>query len=250
MSKLAIVSGKGGVGKTTLALNLGYLLHNKFNRDTTIVDCNLTTPHLTINLGSYSGPVTLNHVLRGQAKLGEAIVEHPVGIKLVPASLDLKELDGVDISALERVLKSYESNLILDSAPGLGREGVASIAASDEILFLTQPYTSAVVDIFRTRKVAEVLNKKVLGVVVNSRRGMRHELTNNEIEKICEVPVVGEIPFDIEIEKSQASKLPLALYNPAARANHAFYEVSSNIAGYPIQPPKTFLERLFERIGL
>lgn len=246
MRKIAIVSGKGGIGKTTLAINLGYLLRNEFNLDTTVVDCNLTTPHLSINLGIYNKNRTLNDVLKGKAKIEEAIVEHPTGIKIIPASIELKDLEKVDIENLSSILRYTDSNLILDSAPGIGREGIAAISAADEILFITQPYTSAVVDIYRCGKIAEKLNKKVIGTIVNCRKGYRHELNDTEIEKLTEIPVIGTIPHDMEIEKSTAAKLPLPLYNQRAKANEAIYSLASKIAGYEIERKKTFFGKLFD----
>lgn len=245
MRKIAIVSGKGGIGKTTLAINLGYLLHNKFNLDTTVVDCNLTTPHLSVNLGIYNKTLTLNDVLKGKAKLEETLVEHSTGIKIFPASIELRDLEEVDIGNLPSILQNPTSNLILDSAPGIGKEGIAAISAADEILFVTQPYTSAVIDIYRCRKIAEKLNKKILGAVVNYRKGYKHELSNNEIEKFTEIPIIETIPYDVEIEKSIASKLPLPLYNQRAKANKAFYSLASKISGYEPERKKRFFERLF-----
>ena len=248
MRKIAIVSGKGGIGKTTLAINLGYLLHNKFNFDSTVVDCNLTTPHLSINLGLYNHNRTLNDVLKGKAKLEEAITEHPTGVKILPASIELKDLEKIDIGNLSSVLQNPSSNLILDSAPGIGREGIAAISAADEILFITQPHTNAVIDIYRCGKIAEKLKKKVLGVVVNCRKGFRHELSDNEIEQLTEVPVIGTIPYDIEIERSISSKLPLHLYNQRAKANEALYSLASQISGFEIERKKSFFDRLVNRL--
>ena len=244
MRKIAIVSGKGGIGKTTLAINLGYLLHNKFNFDSTVVDCNLTTPHLSINLGLYNHNHTLNDVLKGKAKLEEAITEHPTGVKLLPASLELKDLERVDIGNLPSVLQNPSSNLILDSAPGIGREGIAAISAADEILFMTQPYTSAVVDVYKCGKIAEKLKKKVLGVVVNCRKGVKHELKDSEIEQLAELPIIGTIPYDIEIERSLASKLPLHLYNQRAKANMTFCNLASQISGTKIPKKESFFDGL------
>jgi len=245
MRKIAIVSGKGGIGKTTLAINLGYLLHNEFNIDTTVVDCNLTTPHLSIYLGIYGANKTLNDVLRGKAKLEEAINEHPLGIKILPASLELKDLEKVDIGKLPFVLQKANSNLILDSAPGLGKEGIAAISSADEILFVTQPFTSAVVDIYRVKKIVEKLDKKILGIVVNARKGLKHELADYEIEQFTEIPVIESIPYDVEIERSVAAKLPLPLFNRKAKSNNAFYSIAAQIFGVEFAIQR---ESLFEKI--
>ena len=61
---IVITSGKGGVGKTTTAINLGAAI-NHFGRDVLIVDGNLTTPNVGIHFGSPEVPVNLNHVLSG-----------------------------------------------------------------------------------------------------------------------------------------------------------------------------------------
>ncbi len=191
--------------------------------------------------------MTLNDVLKGKVKPEEALVEHSTGIKILPASIELKDLEKVNIKNLSSILQNPTSNLILDSAPGIGREGVAAISAADEILFITQPYTSAVIDIYRCRKIAEKLNKKTLGIVVNYRRGYKHELSNKEIEKFTEIPVIETVPYDIEIEKSSATNLPLPLYNQRAKANDGFYSLASQISGYEIERRKSFFDRI---IGL
>jgi septum site-determining protein MinD len=88
MSRLiAVISGKGGVGKTTTAINLGTAL-NKFGKDVIIVDANLTTPNVGLHLGAPIVPVNLNHVLLGKAKVADAVYEHESGTKIVPSSLE------------------------------------------------------------------------------------------------------------------------------------------------------------------
>ena len=68
----AIISGKGGVGKITTAINLGTAL-NQLGENVIIIDGNLTTPNIGLHLGSPIVPITINHVLNGQAKLEDAI---------------------------------------------------------------------------------------------------------------------------------------------------------------------------------
>src|SRR3989344_3729009 len=96
MSKVIVItSGKGGVGKTTSAINLGAAL-NYFDQDVLIVDANLATPDIGLHLGAPIVPVTLNHVLAGKAELGEAIYEHDSGTKILPSSISLKEMKKIN----------------------------------------------------------------------------------------------------------------------------------------------------------
>jgi len=88
---ITITSGKGGVGKTTTAINLGAAL-NSFGKDVVILDANLTTPNVGLHLGAPIVPVSLNHVLLGKADLEDAIYEHESGTKIIPSSLSVKEL--------------------------------------------------------------------------------------------------------------------------------------------------------------
>ena len=91
----AIISGKGGVGKTTSAVNLGTCL-NHLGEDVIIVDANLTTPNVGIHLGAPIVPITLNHALNNQAKFEDAIYEHETGTKIMPASLSLRETEKIN----------------------------------------------------------------------------------------------------------------------------------------------------------
>src|SRR3989338_8055195 len=88
---ITITSGKGGVGKTTSAINIGAAL-NYLGKDVIVVDANLTTPNIGLHLGAPIVPVSLNHVLSGKAKISDALYEHESGLKIIPSSLSIKEL--------------------------------------------------------------------------------------------------------------------------------------------------------------
>jgi len=61
MSRLiGVISAKGGVGKTTVVSNLSVALAKVFHKRVTVVDCNITTSHLSLHFGAYSHPITLN----------------------------------------------------------------------------------------------------------------------------------------------------------------------------------------------
>ncbi len=247
---IGIVSGKGGVGKTTLAINLGVALAKYFNKNITVVDCNLTTSHLGLYLGMYYCPLTLNKVLRGDNSIEEAVYEHFSGIKVVPASLSLADLEGIDILNLpEKVREISEINdiILLDSSPGLGREAMGTLKACDEVIFVTTPFVPCVMDIIRCKEVCDELGITQLGIVLNQVSKEKYEMSPKEIEQLTRLPVIAIIPYDKNIKKSLAIKTPLVIYKPNSKASKEFLKLSAFLIGEKYQQLSIF-SRLIERI--
>src|SRR3989344_682146 len=175
---ITITSGKGGVGKTTTAINLGAAI-NYFGKDVIIVDANLTTPNVGLHLGAPIVPVSLNHVLLGKAKVSDAIYEHESGTKILPSSLSVKELKRLNhgkLSEIAKKLRKMADIVIYDSAAGLGEEAMAAMEAGDELIIVTNPEIPAVTDALKTSKVIEQMGKEIRGVIVTRVKGTRTEM--------------------------------------------------------------------------
>jgi len=243
---IGVVSGKGGVGKTTVVANLGATLSNNFKKDVIIVDCNITTSHLGLYIGMYYCPVTLNDVLSGRAEIKTAIYEHLSGLRLIPASLSLEDLKGVDITKLRDALNKLTSIfgktdiILLDAAPGLGREALATLKASDEVIFVTTPYVPSIVDIIKCKQIAEESNVKSLGIVLNMAFKEKHELTVKEVEELTELPVIATIPFDKEVLRSLSIRVPVVLLNEKSRASKEIIKLAGILIGEEIKKPNFF----------
>lgn len=170
---IAICSGKGGVGKTTVAANLGMALQ-KLGKSTVIIDTNFTTAHLGIYFGILNPGNSLNDFLRGSAQMQSVIQNHPSGLMIVPASLNLKDLD-VDFSGFGSSIRTEFQAcdfVILDSAPGFGKEALVSLEAADELLLVANPYLPSVVDIAKARELVQSLSSRpsFLGIILNKVR--------------------------------------------------------------------------------
>ncbi|NIO45038.1 MAG: AAA family ATPase [Candidatus Aenigmarchaeota archaeon] len=231
---IGIVSGKGGVGKTTVGLNLGAALAHHLKKNVTIVDCNVTTSHLGLYLGMYYCPITLNKVLRGEYTVEEAIQQHHTGLKVIPASLSLTDLEGIDVTEIRNSLRSiFDKNdvILLDASPGLGREAVATLRASDEILYITNPYIPFAMDIVRNQEIVNEIGVKPLGIILNMIHGKKYEMNKKEIEELTRLPVIARIPFDRNVHKSLALKVPVVTYKPNTLASREIIRLASDLIG-------------------
>ena len=233
----AIISGKGGVGKTTTAINLGICL-NYLGEDVIIVDGNMTTPNIGIHLGAPVVPITLNHVLANKAKIEDAIYSHESGAKIIPASLSLKESEKVDykkIFGVIKKLKKITNYIIIDSPAGLGEEVKSIINASDEIIVVTNPEISAVTDALKAIKLSELNDRQVKGVIITRYSGKNHEMPIANIKDMLEIPIIGIIPEDFSIKKSQALKNSVINISPKSRAAKSYIKTSRRILGENIE---------------
>ncbi len=254
---IAISSGKGGVGKTTVTANLAVVISKYMGLNVTVIDANVTASHLAMHFGEFRYGSTLNDVLRGDASLSEAIIFHPESrVQIVPASINLSDLKGVDITILGKKIRDVlpvEDYILIDSAPGFGREAIAALMAADEAIIVTTPDVPSLTDVLRGKKVLEDLGIKNIGLVVNKVMGKRFEPSKEEIEKFTNLPVIAQIPFSEKFLKSLAAKKPLALLDPKAREIKSFLQLASYISGENYSLPKesflTKIRRLIWRLS-
>ena len=249
MSRLIVItSGKGGVGKTTTAINLGTSL-NSFGENVVIVDANLTTPNIGIHLGSPVVPINLHNVLSGKNKINEAVYEHYSGTKIVPASLsidDLKYSKPEKLSLAMKNLKKKYDLKICDSAAGLGREAAAAISIADEVLVVTNPELPAVTDALKVTKFAEELGKKVTGVIIARDRKNKNQISSSEIESMLEKPVIAVIPEDhLSIKEALVQKDAVIHVRPNSKIALSYKELAAKLLGKKYIKPSLF-SRIFD----
>ncbi len=251
MAKIyAIISGKGGVGKSTSAINLGASL-NSLGEDVIIVDGNLTTPNIGIHLGAPIVPVTLNHVLNNQAPLEDAIYEHESGTKIIPASLSLKESERINFKRLGEVtkrLKRMTDYVIIDSAAGLGEEAKSALFAADEVIIITNPEMSAVTDALKTIKLAEEMNKPVIGVIITRYQGKKVDMSITNIRDMLEIPILGIIPEDESIRESQVMKNAVIYTHPKSNASRNYINTTRRLLGEDVRFEIPLQDGFFSRI--
>ncbi len=258
---IGIVSGKGGVGKTTFSANLSIAL-NALEKKVVVIDCNVTTPHLSYYLGVKNFSTTINNVFSGDVDVAFAPLDQN-GVMFIPASEQFGDLKKVDMRDLRKIVhrlarKGDYDFIILDSAPGLGREAIGVLHACNEIIFLTNPTAPNVMDIVRCNEVARMLGHKRFSMVLNMVRGKDHELTPERAEELFSMPVLGVIPFDENIMDSTAEGVPIMWHKPKSPSCNSFLYIAarlsginlSNFAGEEDEDEKDWNEEELEEVGI
>lgn len=252
MAKIyTIISGKGGAGKTTTAINLGAAL-NKFKEDVVILDANLTTPNVSLHFGSPVVPVTLNHVLQGKAKIEEAIYEHNSGIKIIPSSISIKDLKNIKIKKLRQIsekLRKFSDYILIDSAAGLGQEAKTAIKSADEVILVANPNILSVTDALKTAKLAEHYNKRIRGAIITRTTGRKTDMTLKSIKEMLEVPILGIVPEDNAVPESLKKRNSVLHTKPRSKAARAYKNIAAKLLGKEKMPESLF-ERILSSLGL
>lgn len=231
---IACCSGKGGVGKTTIVANLGIALA-KMGKNVVVLDANVTTPNLGLHLGVPFYPITLHDVLKGKAKIDQAMYRHDSGLRVIPAGISLKDLRGADPRNLPSALLELLGDadiVLLDVAAGLGREALSAIEAADELVIITNPEVTAVTDALKAAKLAQQLGTNLSGVVINRITGRKHEMKIDDVlSMIGSYDLLATIPEDVNVQKAIAQRIPVISHNPKSAASREITRLAARISG-------------------
>lgn len=154
---VAVVSGKGGVGKSNIALNLAILLSAGQNR-VALVDADLGLANLDV-LADVNVGFNLSHVVSGKKCLQDVVMDLDCGVQFVPGASGLAQL--AQLSEFQRArlldeLSSLESDndvIVIDCGAGIGPDVMHFAAAADSTLVVTTPEPTAVTDAYAVVKV-------------------------------------------------------------------------------------------------
>lgn len=209
-------------------MNLALAL-KRFKKNVALVDCNLSTPHLSYYLGATDYIGTVNDVLKDKMDIQSAMYNYN-GVKYLPASVKFEDLVGVDLMKFKKHLTKLEKNMdfiLLDAAPGLGKEALFVMDASKEILFVTLPHVPMISDVIRCSEVLKQFGEKKISILLNMVTYGTHELKKDVIEEVTGLPVVGEIPHDKNVMQSMILRYPSLEYKPDSLSSINFMRIAS-----------------------
>ncbi|MEM1164904.1 MAG: AAA family ATPase [Planctomycetota bacterium] len=221
---VAIASGKGGVGKTSIAVSLGIALAGTGVR-TTLVDADLGVGDVDVLCG-INAARHLGHVLDGRATLEEVLIETHRGLRIVGGGSGLSarstEERGTSYDRAIRSVRAKSALVLIDLGAGLGRGVIDSCADAERVLVVTTPEPTAIADAYALLKtLAHRVGPDCLDrvhLVVNRARGRAEAAeTHRRIAAVCSrflgvAPVyAGCVRDDARVRRSVHDRVPFVL---------------------------------------
>ncbi len=258
---IAVSSGKGGVGKTNVVVNLALAMARQ-QRSVLILDADLGLANIDVVMG-LAPRFNLQHVISGQKSIREIIVPGANDVQVISGGSGLADLANLSETQRESLigglaeLEGIADVLLVDTGAGIGPNVLQFILAAQELIIVTTPDPTAITDAYSLIKVVSRLSTDVaLKLIVNQVRSVEEadEITNKIVTVAkrflhLDVGTYGYLPYDTNLVKAVRRQKPVLLAYPNSPAAYAFYLLSARIWNEeaPIQN-KPGLLNFFRRI--
>lgn len=256
---IAISSGKGGVGKTHLAVNLSLHLLKR-GHQVGLMDADLGMANVDVTLG-INPRYNLSHVFFHHLSLEEIVIEGPLGLKLIAGasgSAALADLTEERILSFIHQWKSFTHALdflIIDTSPGISHIVTSFVQSCDETIIVCTPDPLSITDAYSMVKVLSKDMKQILHLVINRSRDLKNSrsITQRMVKTVkkyldIDMNVLGIIPEDDQVLKALNRQRPLLLEYPKSRASMAMRDITKGIIDNAKRPTEasesSFIYRL------
>lgn len=238
---ITVTSGKGGVGKTSLTVNLALQLSMR-GLKVVILDVDFGLANVDVLFGIVS-KYTLLDVIKGDKSILEVLTNGPDNIKFLSGGSGVEELVSLDRKKLRKfvsninILDKLFDVILIDTGAGLSRNVMNFILAADEVVLVTTTEPTAITDAYALVKmVSRRDQKKNINILVNKADNIRE--AENVANKLCQVSEkflslklnkLGYILYDENVTKSVKLQRPLSLYNPKCQASRSISEIAEKL---------------------
>lgn len=229
-----VASGKGGVGKTTAALNLG-LSFSEAGYETVVIEADLGMSDLA-DMVDLDVDNTIHDVLAGTATVSDASASVTDGLTVIPGDESLDAYADADPKRLQNVIETTRNSydvVIIDTGPGLSYETTAPLGLADGIILAVTPNAVAVEDAKTTGQMAEQVDGNVVGGLLTQ---VHEEPDFKTIASRLGYPVLGIDPMD----NHPIAKEPVVQEFPDSHRAEAYGELVEALEGVFFGETKAF----------
>ncbi len=248
---IAVISGKGGVGKSSFALNLALLTGEKFSKPAALIDADLGLANADVLLG-LDTRLNLNHVIRGELSLREITLPVSKRVWLVPGGSGIPELAEMDPHTRARLLPEIMALddmvdvIVIDTGAGINSTVRDFSMAADAIVLITTPEPTALKDAYGMIKSLfhcykkEQLEEKEIYIVINmafSRQeailGAERLIHTSRHFLGLQLNFLGYLPYDLRVSKAVKARCPLVKLYPRSTLVKRIEDMTEKILSVP-----------------
>ena len=256
---LTITSGKGGVGKSNIVVNLGITLQ-KMGKKVLIFDADIGMGNDDVLIGCFP-KYNIFDVIFNNKNIEDVIIEGPLGIKLLPGGSGLSRVD--DLTEVQR--KSFLNKLeniegfdyiLMDTGAGINRSVLGFIACSDEFIVVTTPEPTSLTDAYSLIKAVSHFKIRENGSVIINRVLDEEEGADtfakfsNASSRFLNIKLnfLGMVSEDVKLVKSVRTQKPLCINYPNSEAARDIENIAKKLEGLVLREHNLGVQRLFKKI--
>lgn len=243
---ICITSGKGGVGKTNLSVNISLALQ-KMGQKVLLVDADLGLANVDVITGLYP-KYNLSHILTSDMDINDILLEGPLGIKILPGASGLYEMANLSTRELNFLIKAFNTlasdfnMVIIDTGAGISENVMSFIKSSDEIIIVTTPEPSAITDAYAVIKLIYKYSQRIHIIVNRVDNFKEGEFTVKKLSNASrkflhtEVNYLGYVLEDKKVLKSNMDQTPFYTRYPDSLASKCVTNIAQNLLYGEQQP--------------
>lgn len=256
---ITVASGKGGVGKSTLTVNMGLLLSRK-GKKVTVVDADFGLANINVILGVLPR-YTLYHVFKGEKELSDVILNVEDNFDIIAGASGFTQLVNLTEKERSRFVNDLEKLnhndfLLIDAGAGISRNVLTMMGAANESFIVTTPEPTAIADAYGIIKAIVNYDRDIrLNLIVNKARDFSEARSvSQRIINIAQqflnirINYLGFIFEDQFVGKSIRQQEPLIYNYPRARASQCIENIVNRILNIDTAGRNTRLKSFFQKM--
>ena len=237
---LSFTSGKGGVGKTNIVINLAIQLA-KMGKNIFLIDADLGLANIDIML-NLAPEYTIEDVLTGTKNINDIIIEGPFGIHILPSSSGISEMQSLDAEQQMSMLKELSSlktrydYILIDTGAGISPNVLRFNAAVDEVCVVSNTEPTSITDAYALMKImSSKYQVSSFNLIVNESNLQEARSVYSRLVKVLNrfltvnLELIGYIPRDNNFIKAVKQQIPLSILAPNSLTTNSFIKLARQI---------------------